>query len=175
MNTAFDLEVQAHCPNAKIVYDLIHVLVKSGREVMDRVKVEQANKLKRSRWVLLKNRGNLNAQQDSYLTEILNINQDLMTTYILGAHLKELWYCESEERVRGLWGAWYEQVQDERVRTKTESLSSRYCRIGKFSAPARWNGLGPGLTGLVDKFDVEAASIGTCIFSGTKCRRRASS
>lgn len=24
MNTAFDLEVQAHCPNAEVVYDLNH-------------------------------------------------------------------------------------------------------------------------------------------------------
>ncbi|MCW0470432.1 transposase [Vibrio chagasii] len=30
MNTAFDLEVQAHCPNAKIVYDLFHVLLLSS-------------------------------------------------------------------------------------------------------------------------------------------------
>nr|WP_240797200.1 transposase [Vibrio tasmaniensis] len=62
MNTAFDLEVQAHCPNEKIVYDLFHVVAKFGREVMDRVRVDQANKLKldkkarqwvkRSRWVL---------------------------------------------------------------------------------------------------------------------------
>lgn len=67
--------------NAKIVYDLFQVVAKFGREVMDRVRVEQANKLKqdkkarqwvkRSRWVLLKHRGNLNARQDSYLTEIL--------------------------------------------------------------------------------------------------------
>ncbi|MFA0057394.1 transposase, partial [Vibrio echinoideorum] len=59
--------------------------------------------VKRSRLVLLKNRGNLNTQQDSYLTEILNINKDLMTTYILGAQLKELWYCESERLAKGLW------------------------------------------------------------------------
>ena len=80
MNTAFDLEAQAHCPNAKIVYDLLYVVAKFGREVMDRVRVDQANKLKqdkrarqsvkRSRWVLLKNKGNLNTRQDSYLTEI---------------------------------------------------------------------------------------------------------
>lgn len=37
--------------------------------------------VKRSRWVLLKNRDNLNTQQDGYLTEILEMNQDLMTTY----------------------------------------------------------------------------------------------
>ncbi|MCV5802534.1 transposase, partial [Escherichia coli] len=103
---AFDLEVQEHCPNARIVYDLFHVVAKFGREVMDRVRVDQANKLKqdkkarqwvkRSRWVLLKNRDNLNTQQESYLTEILNMNQDLMTTYLLGAQLKELWRCGSE-------------------------------------------------------------------------------
>lgn len=49
MNTAFDLEVQAHCPNAKIVYDLFHVVAKFGREVMDRVRVDQANKLKQGK------------------------------------------------------------------------------------------------------------------------------
>ncbi|WP_243701141.1 transposase [Vibrio crassostreae] len=36
MNTAFDLEIQAHGPNAKIVYDLFHVVAKCGREVIDR-------------------------------------------------------------------------------------------------------------------------------------------
>ena len=127
MNTAFDLEVQAHCPNAKIVYDSFHVVAKFGREAMDRVRGDQANKLKqdnkarqwvkRSRWVLLKNRGNLNARQDSYLTEILNINKDLMTTYILGAQLKELWYCKSEAHAKGLWEAWWAQVQESGIKT----------------------------------------------------------
>ncbi|MEL4881478.1 transposase, partial [Shewanella algae] len=36
MNTAFDLEVQKHCPQAKVVYDLFHVVAKYGREVIDR-------------------------------------------------------------------------------------------------------------------------------------------
>ncbi|CDT92547.1 hypothetical protein VCR31J2_2060001 [Vibrio coralliirubri] len=33
-----------------------------------------------------------------------------MTTYILGAQLKELWYCESEVHAKGLWEAWWAQV-----------------------------------------------------------------
>ena len=45
MNTAFDLEVQAHCPNTRIVYDLFHVVAKFGCEVMERVRGDQANKL----------------------------------------------------------------------------------------------------------------------------------
>ncbi len=46
MNTAFDLEVQMHCPQAKVVYDLFHVVAKYGRDVIDRVRVDQANQLK---------------------------------------------------------------------------------------------------------------------------------
>ena len=63
MNTAFDLEVQAHCPNAEVVYDLFHVIAKYGREVIDRVRVDEANRvrqdrkarqvIKSSRWLLL--------------------------------------------------------------------------------------------------------------------------
>ncbi|MDY4336365.1 ISL3 family transposase, partial [Pectobacterium brasiliense] len=71
MNTAFDLEVREHCSRAKVVYDLFHVVAKFGREVIDRVRVDQANQLrdnpkarqviKRSRWLLLRNPENLPA------------------------------------------------------------------------------------------------------------------
>ncbi|WP_305415779.1 ISL3 family transposase [Photobacterium leiognathi] len=130
MNTAFDLEVQQHCPNACIVYDLFHVVAKFGREVMDRVRVDQANRLKqdkkarqwikRSRWVLLKNRDNLNARQESYLEEILSLNKDLMTTYVLGAQLKELWRCGSEKQVNELWEVWWQQVQESGIKPLQE-------------------------------------------------------
>lgn len=43
MNTAFDLAVQTHCSSAVTVYDLSHVVAKFGREVIDRVRVDQAN------------------------------------------------------------------------------------------------------------------------------------
>ena len=122
MNTAFDLEVQQHCPDARVVYDLFHVVAKFGREVMDRVRVDQASQLKHdkkarnwvksSRWVLLKNRSNLNSRQQSYLDELLSMNKDLMVTHLLGEQLKELWYCESEQQANELWECWWEQVQE---------------------------------------------------------------
>jgi transposase len=117
MNTAFDLEVQSHCPNARIVYDLFHVVAKFGREVMDRVRVDQANQLKddkkarwwvkRSRWILLKNKENPNETQTSYLNEILATNHDFMVTHLLGAQLNELWYCDTEEQANDLWSIWW--------------------------------------------------------------------
>lgn len=65
MNTAFDLEVKAQCPQARVIYDLFHVIAKYGREVIDRVRVDEANRLrhdkparkviKQARWLLLRN------------------------------------------------------------------------------------------------------------------------
>lgn len=49
MNTAYDLEVRAHCRNAEVVYDLFHVVAKYGREVIDRVRVDEANRLRQDR------------------------------------------------------------------------------------------------------------------------------
>ena len=42
VNSAFDLEVTAQCPNAEVVYGLFHVVAKYGREVIDRVRVDEA-------------------------------------------------------------------------------------------------------------------------------------
>ena len=52
-----------------MVYDLFHVVARYGREVVDRVRVEQANALKSdkparkvvksARWLLLRNRAKL--------------------------------------------------------------------------------------------------------------------
>jgi transposase len=122
MNTAFDLEVKHHCPNAAVVYDLFHVVAKFGREVIDRVRVDQANQLrqdrparqviKRSRWLLLRNPDNLSAPQASQLDELLAANTPLMTVYLLNTQLKELWYAPSPNEARRRWQDWYRLAID---------------------------------------------------------------
>lgn len=117
MNTAMDLEVQLHCPQARVVYDLFHVVAKFGREVVDRVRVDQANQLrhdkparkviKRSRWLLLRNRQNLKDEQTLKLEELLQANQPLMTVYVLKDQLKDLWYAPSEHEARQRWQTWF--------------------------------------------------------------------
>ncbi len=116
MNTAFDLEVKQHCPKACVVYDLFHVVAKYGREVIDRVRVDQANQLrhdkparrmvKRSRWLLLRNPENLAPDQVNKLDELLAANAPLTTVYILKAQLKELWYAPDEKTARARWESW---------------------------------------------------------------------
>lgn len=116
MNTAFDLEVQQHCPKAQVVYDLFHVIAKYGREVIDRVRVDQANALKqdwparrvikRSRWLLLRNRDNLKPPQADDLGELLDANVPLMTVYVLKTELKELWFAPTIDEARRRWQRW---------------------------------------------------------------------
>ena len=117
MNTAFDLEVRKHCPQAEVVYDLFHVVARFGREVVDRVRVDQANALKaqpaarqvikRSRWLLLRNRDNLSTEQSVKLDELLSANAPLALVYLLKTALKEIWFSPSVRDGFRQWQGWY--------------------------------------------------------------------
>lgn len=121
-NTAFDLEVKMHCPRAEVVYDLFHVIAKYGREVIDRVRVDQANKLrqdkparkivKRSRWLLLKNRQNLTDSQQVELHELMEANQSLALVYVMKEQLKELWYADNIWEAFKRWRQWWKLAMD---------------------------------------------------------------
>ena len=125
MNTAFDLEVRHHCPQARVVYDLFHVIAKYGREVIDRVRVDEANRLKqdrpmrkvvkRARWLLLRNRENVPAEQLPKLDELLAANQALMTTYVMKASLKELWQPGDAWQWRRAWKGWLSMAAQSQI------------------------------------------------------------
>lgn len=116
MNAAYDLEVRAHCPNAEVVYDLFHVVAKYGREVIDRIRVDEANRLradkparrvvKTSRWLLLRNRENVPEDKVVQLEELLAANRALMIAYVLKDDLRQLWRYRSEAWARKAWRSW---------------------------------------------------------------------
>ncbi|QGT77397.1 ISL3 family transposase [Guyparkeria halophila] len=151
MNTAFDLEVQAHCPNARIVYDLFHVVAKFGREVIDRVRVDQAKAIredrpayravKRSRWLLLRNRVNLDGRQQERLDTLLEANAPLMTVYVLKEQLKEIWYAPSEDEARSRWEDWKALVDQSAIKPLKHfaSVLGRYLHGIVASATHRLN------------------------------------
>ena len=121
MTTAYELEIRAHCPNAQIVYDLFHVVAKYGREVIDRVRVDQANQLrhdkparkvvKSSRWLLLRNRENLDRCQRVQLDELLEANRPLFVAYLMREELKRLWFYRRPRYAQRAWDHWLEQAQ----------------------------------------------------------------
>lgn len=122
MNTAFDLEVKQHCPQAEVVYDLFHVVARYGRDVIDRIRVDQANALrhdkparqvvKQSRWLLLRNRENLKEDHAVRLQELLAANQPLATVYVLKDALKEVWYAPSVREGWRRWRAWLRHARE---------------------------------------------------------------
>jgi len=120
MNSGYELEVKAHCANAVIVFDLFHVLAKYGREVIDRVRVDQANELradrrrrrviKGARWLLLKNRESLHPSEDVELEELLAANHALFVVYVLRDALKELWRYRHSGYAARAWRSWYRKA-----------------------------------------------------------------
>lgn len=122
MNTAFDLEVKQHCPQAEVVYDLFHVVARYGRDVIDRIRVDQANALrhdkparqvvKQSRWLLLRNRENLKEDHAVRLQELLAANQPLATVHVLKDALKEVWYAPSVREGWRRWRAWLRHARE---------------------------------------------------------------
>lgn len=121
MNTAFDLEVKQHCPQARVVYDLFHVIAKFGREVIDRVRVDEANRLKddkkarkvvkQSRWLLLRNPENLKSEEQRVsLQELLAANQALLTVYVMKSSLKAIWSARTAWAWRTGWKEWMRQA-----------------------------------------------------------------
>lgn len=118
---AFELEVRTHCPQAEIIFDLFHVVAKYGREVIDRVRVDEANRLrhdrparhvvKSARWLLLKNRDSLTSPaQQVQLNELLEANQALMTVYVLRDDLKQLWRYRHRGYARRAFESWYQRA-----------------------------------------------------------------
>lgn len=126
MNAAYAEEVRARCPRAEIVYDLFHVVAKYGREVIDRVRVDEANRLRQdrparqlvkgSRWLLLRNRENVTHPADQVrLGELLAANRALLTVYLLKDDLKTLWQYRHAGYAQRCWDAWYRRAMRSRI------------------------------------------------------------
>lgn len=101
MNTVFDFfEVAVQCPNAVVVYTRVHVIAKFGREVIDRMRVDQSNTLCGDRhvrraikcgcWLMQRDRSHPNAHQAAKLNELLAALAPLMQVYVLKNRLMGL-------------------------------------------------------------------------------------
>ncbi|MEN6336571.1 MAG: ISL3 family transposase [Phycisphaerales bacterium] len=125
MNGAYEEEVRYQCPLVEIVFDLFHVVAKYGREVVDRVRVDEANRLrddkparkvlKGARWLLLRNRENVKREDRVKLGELLRANRKLTTVYILKDDLKQLWDYVYEGAARRFWEQWYGRAMHSRI------------------------------------------------------------
>lgn len=128
----YTAQVRRHCPRARLVYDLFHVVAKYGHEVIDRVRVDETNRLARAagpgpireqrrvikgaRWLLLRNRANLTTRADRVrLRELLRANRALFIVYVLKDDLKRLWRYRYPAAARRCWRAWRRRALASRI------------------------------------------------------------
>lgn len=125
MSPAYEEEVRAQCPHADIVYDLFHVVTKYSREVIDRVRVDEANRvrgdratrrvIKGARWLLLRNRENVPPEDRVRLRELLDANRHLAAVYVLKDDLKHLWAYTYPGAARRFFDEWYQRAIHSRI------------------------------------------------------------
>jgi transposase len=130
MNPAYEEEVRAHCSPALIVYDLFHVVAKCGREVIDRVRVDETNRARRNtqarkvikgaRWLLLGNRENVKPEDRVRLEGLLAANRRLAAVYVLKDDLKHLWDCTYPGAAARFFQDWHHQA----IRSRIEPLKT---------------------------------------------------
>lgn len=88
-----------NCPDADIVFDKFHV-VKKFSEIITKLRAAEYNKaadekskevLKGTKWLLLKNKSNLKTEAKKELKQLLELNKNLATAYILKEDLAHIW------------------------------------------------------------------------------------
>ena len=125
---AYEEATRECCPDAEIVYDPFHIISAYGRDVIDKVRSQEANKaseecrevIKGSRYLLLKNSENLDPlhNEPARLTELLKLNKRLNTVYTLKDDLKQLWLYRSEHWAKRWFKAWHNRA----IRSRIEPL-----------------------------------------------------
>lgn len=149
MHAAYLEEVRAHCPQAQIVYDLFHVVARYGREVIDRVRVDEANRvrqdkparavIKGSRWLLLRNYANIDKREDRVrLKELLAVNRKLATVYILKDDLKHLWEYRYPAAALRFWKGWYARAIRSRIAPLVRFARNLKEHLHTILAHCRW-------------------------------------
>ena len=133
MNGPFAAEVRAQCPQAAIVYDLFHVVVQYAHQVLDRVRVDETNRvvravrhdkrreavrrvIKGTRWLLLRRVDHLRRPGDRVrLRELLAANRALFTAYVLKDDLAQLWRYRAVWAARRAWRDWVRRARASRI------------------------------------------------------------
>ncbi len=138
MSTAYIQAVETHLPNAAIVFDHFHVVklmnekLTALRRDLHREACEQLGKdvLKGTRWLLLKNPENLNAEKDepARLEEALRLNAPLATAYYLKEELRQFWEQPSKAAAQRFLDSWYDRAMSTGIKqlmTMARTLAAR--------------------------------------------------
>ena len=165
MNAGYVEEVRSQCPQAEIVYDLFLVVARYGHEVIDRVRVDEANRLRQdpkgrqivkgSRWLLLRNYRNIDKHEDRVrLQELLSANRSLAKVYILKDDLKHLWDYRYRGAALCFWNQWYRRAVRSRIAPLVKFARNLKSHLQTVLAHCRWRLSTSLLEGINNKIKV---------------------
>ena len=137
MSPAYMSAVLNHLPKATIVFDHFHVVKLFNDKLSDlrrdlyREAKDQLQKdvLKGTRWLLLKNSGNLDEKkgEKERLEEALKMNEPLYTAYYLKEDLREVWTQPGKKQAEKVLDEWIRKASSSGVamlKTMAKTLSS---------------------------------------------------
>ena len=126
-NAGFASLVKRYCKNARVVYDLFHLVYNYGRLVISAIRIRLANEyrdkgdekgynlLKRSRFLLLTRNANLTEEKKLKLENILSYHHELYLADELKELLPEVYQACSKAEAEKLWSEWVSLAKDSGV------------------------------------------------------------
>ena len=125
MREPYVCAVQKNIPEAAIVFDHFHIikllndkLSKLRRQLYHELTdIFEKRVLKGTRWLLLKNPENLDAEKSEpdRLQQALEINKPLATAYYLKEDLRQLWNQPSKEVAEAFLYEWMEKAESSKI------------------------------------------------------------
>lgn len=121
---AYIKSVKNNCPKADIVFDKFHVVKKFG-EVITALRAaeyrktdtpEGKNILKGTKWLLLKNKSNLETDARKELKQLLELNENLATAYILKEKLAAIWNYHQAGWAKRAIDSWITIAEESEIR-----------------------------------------------------------
>lgn len=121
---AYIKSAEKHCHNADIVFDKFHIVKKFG-DVITALRAAEYRKaegkddkeiLKGTKWLLLRNKSNLDYEDRQELKQLLDLNEKLATAYILKEKLSTIWNYTSHAWAKKALEEWIDLAEQSDIR-----------------------------------------------------------
>ena len=114
----------------------------------------RGDSLSQSKWLLLRNRSNLTPEHEVQLEELLAVNQNLMTVYVLNEDLKQLWRHTDTKQAQTAVAAWIRRAQASGIPALQRFARNLMTYVHGIVAHARWQLNTSVLEGINNKIKV---------------------
>ena len=138
MSPAYISAVIEHLPRATLVFDHFHIIRLFNEKLSDlrrklyhQLTQKEAKKLlKGTRWLLLKNPDNLDADRDEpkRLQEALALNEPLATAYYLKEDLRQLWSFPCKQEAEEFFDGWLQRAWSTGIKSITSVANTLAAR-----------------------------------------------